>query len=187
MLLAGTLSNRLCHDLSGSLGALSGTLEMAAEDGDQEALALAMALAQEMSARLRFLRAAWGAGSELPELESLLPGLPGAERLKLDAQGLTATDERMRRLALMLLLVAAAGLPRGGLIKVGGTDVGLWVEIEGVRAGWPAELEKCLAESQALLDACEMPRAVAVALSCLHARAQGFHIVIESPTRLSVG
>jgi len=186
LLLAGTLSNRLCHDLSGSLGALAGTLEMAAEEGDQEALALAMVLAQEMSARLRLLRAAWGAGSELPELETLLPGLPGADRLKLDASNLTTTDERMRRLALMFLLVAAAGLPRGGTIRLGGTDQGFWVEIEGVRAAWPAELETCLAESHALLEACERPRALAVALSCLHARARGLTIGINSPTRLTV-
>jgi histidine phosphotransferase ChpT len=185
--LAGTLCARMCHDLAGSLGALTGTLEMAAEDADREALALAVALAQEVAARLRLMRAAWGSGSDLPAPETLMPGLPGADRLRLDTRTLAVTDENMRRLSLNLLLVAASGLPKGGLIRMGGTNARLVLEIDGQRAGWPDALASAATNDQALLQACEVPRAAAVALACLHARALGLRINPDSATRLSAG
>ena len=184
LLLAGTLCARVCHDLSGSLGALTGTLEMAAEDGDREALQLSMVLAQELSARLRLVRAAWGSGADIPALETLLPGLPGVDRLRVDLAGFVTADDEMRRLALNLLVVAAASLPRGGAIHLAGTDISFALEIEGLRAAWPETLRNCLASQHALLEACEAPRAVAVALACLQARTIGREIVLESPTRL---
>jgi histidine phosphotransferase ChpT len=184
--LAGSLCARLCHDLAGSLGALHGTLELAAEEGDREALGLAVALAQEFSAKLRLLRAAWGAGSEVPPLHSLLHGLPGADRLKTDLAGLLATKPEMQRLALNLLLVAAAALPRGGKITLAGSDQRLTLEIEGLRAAWPGTLINSLADDSALLDACTGPRDLPIALACLQARALGCAIEIESATRLQV-
>ncbi len=183
--LAGTLCARLCHDLASSVGALSGTLELAAEENDREALALAMVLAKEVAARLRLLRAAWGAGSDVPSPETLSDGLPGAERLRLDTASLHATAPDALRLSLSLLLVAAAGLPRGGAIRLSGTDARLQLEIEGVRAAWPEALAECLASEQALLTACEVPRSAALALACLQARAQGRTIALHSTTRLS--
>lgn len=186
LLLAGTLCARVCHDLSGSLGALTGTLEMAAEDGDREALRLSVALAQELSARLRLVRAAWGSGTDLPALETLLPGLPGVERLNVDLAGFATTDDEMRRLALNLLVVAAAGLPRGGAIRLAGTDAFFTLEIEGLRAAWPEALRACLTSQHALLEACEAPRALAIAVACLQARMIGREIVLESPTRLTL-
>lgn len=186
LLLAGALCARLCHDLAGSLGALSGTLEMAAEDGDKEALRLAMILAQELAARLRLLRAAWGSGSDVPALESLLPGLPGAERLKLDTANFRVADESVQRFSLNLMMVAAAALPRGGVIRMSGTDQRLKVEIEGARAGWPEAFAGCLAGDATLLEACEAPRSIAIAMACLHARALGRCIALETSTRLTV-
>jgi histidine phosphotransferase ChpT len=184
LMLAGTLCARLCHDLAGSLGALTGTLEMAADDGDREALRLSVALSQELSARLRLLRAAWGIGSDLPALETLLPGLPGADRLRMDVADFSVTDEDLRRLSLNLLVVAGSALPRGGLIRLSGSDARIAIEIEGQRAGWPEVLGHCLAGDRALQEACEVPRSMAVALACLQARAMRWDIVVESPTRL---
>ena len=82
--LAFTLGARLCHDLAGTLGALAGTLDLAADGQDPEALELAAACAREASARLRLLRAAWSANPEQPDLPRLIAGLPGAERLTVD-------------------------------------------------------------------------------------------------------
>jgi histidine phosphotransferase ChpT len=185
-ILAGTLCARLCHDLAGSLGALTGTLEMAAEENDREALTLSVALAQELTARLRLLRAAWGTGSDLPALDSLQPGFPGAERLRLDTIHLTATDDRMRRLALSLMLAATQALPRGGVIRVSGTNQTLAMEIEGPRAAWPEVLRNSAISEASLLEACETPRAMAVALACLQARALGRAIVIHDDTHLTI-
>ncbi len=184
--LAGTLCARLCHDLAGSLGALTGTLEMAAEENDREALTLSVALAHELTARLRLLRAAWGTGTELPALESLQAGFPGAERLRLDTTHLTATDDQVRRLALSLMLAATAALPRGGLIRVSGANQALAMEIEGPRAAWPDVLKNCAQSEAALLEACEVPRAMAVALACLQARSLGRRITIQDDTHLTV-
>jgi len=185
-MLAGTLCARLCHDLAGSLGALTGTLEMAAEEDDRDALTLSVTLAQELTARLRLLRAAWGTGTDLPELASLHPGFPGAERLRLDTTHFTATDDQVRRLALSLMLAVTPALPRGGLIRVSGNNQMLAMEIEGPRAAWPETLRKCLASEAALLEACEAPRAMAVALACLQARALNRDIVIHDDTHLSI-
>jgi histidine phosphotransferase ChpT len=187
LLLAGTLCARLCHDLAGSLGALTGTLEMAAEENDREALILSVALAHELTARLRLLRAAWGTGNDLPELESLHAGFPSAERLRLDATKLEATDERVRRLALSLMIAASTALPRGGLVRVHGNDAGLAVEIEGPRAAWPEVLTTCASDDRALVEACETPRAMPAVQACLQARALGLTIRIEDGTHLSVG
>jgi hypothetical protein len=184
--LASTICARLCHDLAGSLGALTGTLELAAEDNDREALDLALVLARELAARLRLLRAAWGADGDVPAPETLLAGLPGADRLSLDTAGLRAEAPATLRLSVSLLLVAAAGLPRGGMIRVSGTDAHLELEIDGPRAGWPALLSQCLAHDESLLAACVAPRDVAVALACLQARALGRTILPSSATRLHV-
>ncbi len=184
--LAGTICARLCHDLAGSMGALTGMLELAAEENDREALDLALVLSKEVAARLRLLRAAWGAGSELRSPETLCDGLPGAERLHLEATALQATAPQTQQLSLSLLLVAASGLPRGGTIKLSGTDQIFNVEIEGMRAAWPAPFANCLDSKEALLIACEAPRSAAIALACLQARAQHRTITLESLTRLSV-
>ena len=63
--LAELLCARLCHDLSGPLGALIGIIEIAREEQpDSETLALAEETAVELGQRLKLLRAAWGQDSE---------------------------------------------------------------------------------------------------------------------------
>jgi hypothetical protein len=176
----------LGHDLASAVGALTGTLELAVEENDREALELAMALSKEVAARLRLLRAAWGAGGDIPAPETLCGGLPGAERLHLEATAWEANAPASLRLSCSLLLVAAAGLPRGGTIKLSGTDQLFRVEIAGQRAAWPAPLAECLHSEDALVAACKTPRSVAIALACLHARAQDRIILLDSTTHLSV-
>jgi len=184
--LAGTICARLCHDLASSVGALTGTLELAVDENDREAMDLARVLANEVAARLRLLRAAWGAGSDVPSPETLAAGLPGADRLHLDAGALKATAPETLRLSLSLLLVAAAGLPRGGAIRLSGTDQIFHIEIEGKRAAWPSPLSECLESEQALVAACDAPRSVAIALACLQARTLARVILLDSSTQLSV-
>jgi histidine phosphotransferase ChpT len=59
--LAELLCVRLCHDLSGPMGALIGVLDMAREEHPgSDTLALAEETATELAQRLKLLRAAWG-------------------------------------------------------------------------------------------------------------------------------
>ncbi len=185
--LALTLCARLCHDLAGTVGALAGTLELAAEGQDGDALALAVECAREVSARLRLLRAAWGANPDGCNLQGLTAGLPGAERLAIDLSGLApGLAEAPGRLAANLLLLAAGSLPRGGSISLAGDNRTMLVEIAGPRAGWPAGLAACLADRTALRAACAHTRDVGLAVTCLVARQLGLVITLHGPLRLTV-
>ena len=190
--LAGVLCARLCHDMAGSLGALSGMLDLVAEGGpgrtDPEALALARSCARELTERLRLLRAVWGRETEVPALDSVLAGLPGAEQLSVDLSGLDgALDDGTRQFALGLLLTAAGALPRGGRIALSGNAHSLSVEIAGVRAAWPESLGRCLAGAAGLAEAGLEPRGVGVAVMCLQARALGLTLEIVSSVLLQAG
>ena len=179
--LAGALCARVCHDLAGTLGALSGMLDMVAAAPDPEALALAQACAHELSARLRLLRAAWGSEAEVEDYAALLPGLPGAERLSIDLTGLAVLDgDRVRQLGASLLLVAAAALPRGGHVWLSGGGRRLALRIEGRQAAWPDGLD---GGAQPAPDA----RRVAQAMARLQAAALGLGLRVSSPTTLEVG
>ncbi len=186
---ATTVAARICHDISGPLGALAGTLQMALEGSDEEASTLAVELVELLTARVRLLRMAFG-GGEAPSpaaLQGLLPGLPGAERLRLDLSALPHTlPESLRSITPMLLLLAATALPRGGMIALGVIEGDLVLRVDGPRAGWPERLASCAqAGPGSLADAAE-PRGIAALAACLQARALGREIKIESPTSLRV-
>jgi histidine phosphotransferase ChpT len=185
--LATTLCARVCHDLAGAAGALAGTLDLAAEDGDPEALALALCCANDLSARLRLLRAVWGRDGALPDLAALASGLPGGEKLQVSCAALSPRlDDAWQRLAAMLLIAGAAALPRGGRIAVsGGVEAGLVVAVEGPAMAWPAGLLRCLAGEEGVAAAALSPRDVGFALACLHARSLGLALRHIAPDRLA--
>jgi histidine phosphotransferase ChpT len=170
--LAGTLCARLCHDLASTLGALTGTLEMAEAAPDAESLAVALACARELTARLRLLRAAWAPDGACDDLATLAQGLPGRERLRLDVREGAGLDGTMQRLALALLMVAASALPRGGAIRLGVRGSSLSVEVDGNGWAWPAAMAGCLEEA-GLDEAAGSPRGVACAMARLLAEEGG--------------
>ena len=101
--LPAALAARICHDIAGPLGALSATLELLAEDGDPEALAIARESATMLSARLRLLRAAWAEEVEVPGtrvMQILAGGLPNAERLRVTISLDADMAPSLRRLGL---------------------------------------------------------------------------------------
>jgi histidine phosphotransferase ChpT len=138
-------TTRLCHDLAGPIGTISAALAMIDEEPDaaDEARAIAAEAADSAVWRIRFLRAAWGAGApsmSLAEMRTLARGLPGRD-LCVDLDG-PAADEpmapEMTRVLLNALLLAAESLPAGGHIGVAAQPGGgLVVTIAGPRAGWP--------------------------------------------------
>ena len=116
---------RLCHDLSGLLGSLVGTLELVTEASeDTEAASIVTATATALALRLKLLRAAWGGQPEpldLPRLTALAHGLVG-RRVGLDVSGLPETASVGRRWKfrrnLVIFIACQNGVPQRLLADV---------------------------------------------------------------------
>lgn len=149
LLLAGLLCARLCHDLSGPVGAVATGAELLAEEGTPaeigpEALALLTTSAAAAGARLRFLRIAFGAAggpataAQLHDItRDFLASLTGREALALDWR---AAPERAlagpaARLLLNLVLLGRDCLPRGGRLAVSLDPLATLAEGPGARPG----------------------------------------------------
>lgn len=184
------MAARLCHDLSGLAGTLSGCLELAAEDGNAGAIGganagaiaganagaitLAHEAAEALSARLRLLRAAWTGqcgALDAAGVAQLAAGL-AAGQVSVDVRFLTGVLPPLRaRLALNLLLLAAEALPRGGVVAVSGSADGtLRVNATGPRITWPASLAA---------DPPEQPRELLAPLCAMLARVAGLELGLE--------
>lgn len=156
--LAEALAIRLCHDLSGPLGALGAALgEVGAE---AEALSLAQEASTVLRQRLALLRAAWGAappGLTGAALAELATGLTNAHRLRLDLDPQLRAGTfapALARPAVNAVLLAGESLPGGGTIALGGDPAReLTVSIAGPRAAWPEGLGRLLADPDAAWDA----------------------------------
>ncbi|PCI39485.1 MAG: hypothetical protein COB46_08760 [Rhodospirillaceae bacterium] len=124
------LVSRVCHDLAGGIGALSTGAELLAEEQgtpDDAALNLIALSAKQTTARLQFLRLAFGLGAgqgggefiTTHELQQLFANYIEGGRLSLQWNceniqiGLSEG-----RLLLNLCLIASETLPRGGVIEV---------------------------------------------------------------------
>lgn len=139
---------RVCHDLGGLAGTLSGTLELAQEEGG-EALMLAREAADALARRLKLLRAALGPASDslgASAIAELARGLD--ERVRVDASGLGAKvlAPEQARLALAMLMLGAETLPAGGALRLSADAQGaLSVSAAGPRAAWPSGTAQGLA------------------------------------------
>jgi hypothetical protein len=191
--LSELVSARLCHDLSGLLGTLMGTLELATEDPDnaEQALNLANDAAASLGRRLRLLRAAWaesGDALSVVSLQRLAEGLSHAGRIRLEVTGLEPESEfapAAARVLLNVLLVAVEALPvgRGVIALSGSARQDVVVTVEGPRAAWPAGLAATLAAPQQLWTllggngnggTLAPTRNLQIALAVMTARAAGF-------------
>lgn len=138
---AQLLCSRLCHDLVSPAGAVNAGLELIAEGAAvaaaerAEAMALVGKSARQVTRRLAFYRLAFGAGEGA---RSLTEALTAAADLLADggvtlARGRGATPPALSadgtRLLLVLILVAAGTLPRGGTVTV---DVAALPEGSGI-------------------------------------------------------
>ena len=160
--LAALLASRLCHDLTGPVGAIGNGVELLMEETDEDmrrqSLELVEMSAVEANRRLTFFRLAIGAAGGLQAVISL----SDARRVALDffegrkaeldwpetlGSGLQLSSAAVR-LLLNLLLLAAESLPRGGRVAALIDGTGPW-KVSARADGVGASLRK---EDQAVLD-----------------------------------
>ena len=150
--LAALLSSRVCHDVISPVGAIVNGLEVLDSEDDPEMRSIAMDLikksAASASARIQFCRLAFGAAGsqnasmDTGDAESVARGLLSNDRTQLE-WNITRRyiPKNFVKLCLNLCLVAAAAIPRGGIISVaaeGDVDVS---EIRVSAAGTNARLQ----------------------------------------------
>jgi histidine phosphotransferase ChpT len=186
--LAELLSARMSHDLGGTIGTLAAALELAIDETPEpsEALSLAVEAAEELRARLKLVRAAWGpAGEDLsPEaVHALAAGLHDDGRMTLD---IALPDDAVipaptGRVVLNLLLLAREALPAGGVVTLTGTPDDLVVSIAGPRATWPAGLATCLTSEANAWAAVKDARSLQAPLTTLLARSLGLRLSLLLP------
>jgi histidine phosphotransferase ChpT len=147
--LAALLCSRVCHDVISPVGAIVNGLEVLEEEKDGEmrefALDLIKKSARTASARLQFCRLAFGAAGsagamiDTGDAENVARGLFADDKTKLVWNGTRQLLAKNKvKLVLNLCLIAAACIPRGGVIEVAITGDGdtttIVVEAKGTNA-----------------------------------------------------
>jgi len=182
--LAQTLVTRLCHDLAGMIGTLSGALEMIDEDpaAAEEALPIATEAAIALNRRLRVLRAAWGApgdGFGVAELRDLAGGMAHGRRSTIDLDGLSPDrrfSSKAGQLLLNILILGLESVYGAGVVSAeGGASGDVLIRLSGPRAAWPDGFGLLLADPDAAEAAARTsaPRTVLSALTALTAHRSG--------------
>jgi histidine phosphotransferase ChpT len=127
--LAALLCSRVCHDIISPVGAIINGLEVMEEEKDAEMRGFALGLikksAEQASARLQFCRLAFGAAGsagaliDTSDAETVARGLFGGDRteLKWNVPAVLMPKNKVK-LVLNLCQIAAAAIPRGGVIEV---------------------------------------------------------------------
>ncbi|HOV04698.1 MAG TPA: histidine phosphotransferase family protein [Kaistiaceae bacterium] len=127
--LAALLCSRVCHDLVSPVGAIANGLELLDENPGEDMRGFAMDLiaksARQASAKLQFARIAFGAAGsagasiDLGDAEAVAKGYFAGEKPDLEWTLERAYMAKNKvKLLLNLLLIAATGVPRGGIIAV---------------------------------------------------------------------
>lgn len=160
--LAELLCARICHDLSGPVGAAAAGAELFEDMGeapDPETLALVASAASGAAQRLKFFRAALGPAASAPQSTIVLRELIEAylaTQVSAASPGIVlswpsvpgALDGATARLLLNLVLLAKDALPRGGRLRVD-CDGGLpAVVAHGEPASLSEEARQVLAEGK---------------------------------------
>ncbi|MBU8538315.1 histidine phosphotransferase family protein [Falsiroseomonas tokyonensis] len=157
--LAQAVCTRLCHDLGGPAGALAGALDLLDGPGD-DAMDVARDAARIMDRRIRFYRAAVGAGCgdcRVEEIAQMAEGLTLGRKAMIDLADLEPNAVFPAHLTQAMLLAcwtAVDALPRGGVVRLGGdVEGGLSIWPDGPGAAWPVGLAAGLAGDAVALNA----------------------------------
>jgi histidine phosphotransferase ChpT len=178
--LARLLAARLCHDLGGAIGSLSGTLDLVGQ-GDPEMLDLSRETADSLRYRLKLFAVCWGGPTsefDGPAIGALLLGAPASPRVQFAVDDLSPARPVPAGLVPLLLnaaLLAAEALPRGGTVHLAGSaEAGFTILPEGRSIAWPAGLLPMLAGHGVEAAMEEGPRHVVAPLLLALAEEQGW-------------
>jgi len=161
LLMAELLCTRLCHDLTGPIGAVNNGAEFLAEEGfnmQNQAVDLITTSAFSAVTRLQFYRMAYGkmrdhGEASLADKQKLAAEFFSDTKVTLDwpdshtdAAGISISL-KMSRLIYNLMIVAASTLVRGGVISVrieqpDANHKRLIIGGEGVALKWDQEMDK---------------------------------------------
>ena len=147
--LAALLCSRVCHDVISPVGAIANGLELyddpeMDEDTRQTALDMVRSSARTASAKLKFCRIAFGAAGsagaiiDMGEAGETAKAFVGSEKVRLD--WLAPRENRPKqqvKLVLNMMLMAMAGVPRGGVITIEAEGASFTARAQGDRAKVP--------------------------------------------------
>jgi histidine phosphotransferase ChpT len=157
--LAALLCSRVCHDLISPVGAIVNGMEVLEDTNDESTKSFALDLikksANQASAKLQFCRLAFGAAGsagaeiDLGDAEGVARGFIEDDKTHLRWQLPRAYLAKNRvKLLLNMLILAAAMIPRGGMIvvdPVGEGPQGFKLTVSGLNARIPATVPGLLA------------------------------------------
>jgi histidine phosphotransferase ChpT len=156
---AERVAARLCHELSGPIGALASALDATLGAASMaEALSVARESAILAVGQLQLLRAVFAGLHEPQDAAAFarLAGCVGRPNFRADLSGLDAGSPlppARARLLLALLVLASESLPVGGVAALASDGRGGFVVVlKGERAAWPADLAASLADPSAAQD-----------------------------------
>ncbi|MGE4280691.1 MAG: histidine phosphotransferase family protein [Magnetospirillum sp.] len=197
--LAELLCARVCHDLSGPVGATAAGAELFEDlgGGDPETLSLVSTSAAGAAARLRLLRAALGPAStsahSLPALRTMvdahLASLASAAAPAIAVVWRDCPDQvdgQTARLLLNLVLLGRDALPRGGRMELSLEDTRPALLVHGEPASLADDVKQALLHDVPLSG----PRPAQAALTrilasqnggkvCITPTAQGLRVAVE--------
>lgn len=158
--LAALLCARICHDLVGPVGALETGLDLLNDDDNldmhDDAIELIKVGAEQASAKLKFLRIAFGAGGSAPaviacdELERLGRGVYPDGKIVFDWQmEVDGLNKPAARVLLNLVMLSVQTIPLGGTVIANAKIVGENAEISLTCTGNKARLDPAIAKTLA--------------------------------------
>lgn len=158
--LASLLCARICHDLVGPVGALETGLDLLNDEDNldmhDDAIELIKIGALQASAKLQFLRIAFGAGGSAPavmasdELERLGRGVYPDGKVVFDWQmEMEGLNKPAARVLLNLVMLSVQAIPLGGNVVVNAKNAGADTEISLICTGNKARLDPAIAKTLA--------------------------------------
>jgi histidine phosphotransferase ChpT len=156
--LSSLLCARICHDLISPVGALGTAVEILDDDDNvdmhEDALELVRTASRQASAKLKFLRLAFGAAGSAPgviatsEVTQLSNAMFADSKPDLiwdiDADGI---DKNHARILLNLIMLAVQAAPRGGTVTIKGQGQEAGAAFTVVSDGPKARLEPAIAKA----------------------------------------
>jgi histidine phosphotransferase ChpT len=154
--LAALLCSRVCHDIISPVGAIANGLELM-DDPDVDAAMKATALdmvrnsAKTATAKLKFCRIAFGASGsagaqiDMGEAGEMAKAFVGEEKIRLDWQAPRENRPKAEvKLVLNMMMLAMAGIPRGGMVTVAVDGRNFAVKAQGERSKVPQAMADVL-------------------------------------------